>query len=192
MIWSRTATGAAVFVLALSTASPLAAADDGGAPPAARPRGRRDAANMPTAWSRGNIVAPPLRARLATPSTPAPSATEPMHLPRGADVCKKVPPGKRVVRLRLKPDANLGDLVAWISSITCKSFLVPGTIPADSKKVTIIAPGVMTPEEAYGVFLNALDSVGLTVEPSDWFLRIIETSSAKSHAIPFDPGHHDE
>jgi hypothetical protein len=64
--------------------------------------------------------------------------------------------------------------------------------PADSKKVTIIAPSVMTPEEAYGVFLNALDSVGLTVEPSDWFLRIIETSTAKSHAIPFDPGHHDE
>ena len=96
------------------------------------------------------------------------------------------------MRLRLKPDADLGDLVAWISSITCKSFLVPGTIPANSKKVTIIAPSVMTPEEAYGVFLNALDSVGLTVEPSDWFLRIIETSTAKSHVIPFDPGHRDE
>ncbi len=187
MAWSRTATCTAAFALALAAAS-LAAADDGGAP-AARPHGRRDAANTPTALSRGFVGSPPPRARVATP---APSATEPMHLPRGADACKKVPPGKRVVRLRLKPDANLGDLVAWISSITCKSFLVPGTIPADSKKVTLVAPSLMTPEEAYGVFLSALDSVGLTVEPSDWFLRIIETSTAKSHAIPFDPGHRDE
>ena len=180
MTWSRTAGWTAAFVLAVSTASSRAAADDGGAPPAARPHGRRDAANTPTALSHGNVgPPPPPRARIA------PTATEPMHVPRGTDVCKKIPPGKRVVRLRLKPDADLGDLVAWISSVTCKSFLVPGTIPADSKKVTIIAPGVMTPEEAYGVFLNALDSVGLTVEPSDWFLRIIETSAAKSHAIPF-------
>jgi hypothetical protein len=189
--WSKTATCTALFVLAIATASSLAAADDGGAPPGPRPRGRRDAANMPSALSRGSIGALPPRARSSTPSTPAPSATEPMHVPSGTGVCKKVPPGKRVVRLRLKPDADLGDLVAWISSITCKSFLVPGTIPANSKKVTIIAPSVMTPEEAYGVFLNALDSVGLTVEPSDWFLRIIETSTAKSHAIPFVSDHRD-
>ena len=186
MTWSTTAMGTAAFVLALSSAS-LAAADDGGAPPAARPRGRRDAANTPTSSLRGFVgTPPPPRTRIATPAL---SATEPMHVPRGADVCKKVPPGKRVWRLTLEPDADLGDLVAWISSITCKSFLVPGTIPANSKKVTIVAPGVMTPEEAYGLFLNALDSVGLTVERSEWFLRIIETSTAKSHAIPFDPGH---
>jgi hypothetical protein len=189
MTWSRT-TCAAAFVLGLSTASSLAAADDGGAPPAARPHGRRDVANTPTALSRGNLGSPPpRRAPVASPPRPA---TEPMHVPSGTGACKKVPAGKRVVRLRLKPDADLGDLVAWISSITCKSFLVPGTIPADSKKVTLVAPSLMTPEEAYGVFLNALDSVGLTVEPSDWFLRIIETSTAKSHAIPFDPGHQDE
>ena len=98
--------------------------------------------------------------------------------------CKKFPANKRIVKLNMKPDTELGDLLSWISSITCKQFLLPGTIPANSKKVTIIAPQLITPEEAYRLFLSALDSVGLTVEPSGKFLRIIETMRAKSTNIP--------
>jgi general secretion pathway protein D len=98
--------------------------------------------------------------------------------------CKKYPSGKRIVKLNLKPDTELGDLIAWISSITCKQFLLPGTIPANSKKVTIVAPELITPEEAYRLFLGALDSVGLTVQPSGKVLRIIETVKAKSAPIP--------
>ncbi len=84
----------------------------------------------------------------------------------------------------MKPETDLGDLISWISSITCKQFVLPGTIPANSKKVTIIAPQLITPEEAYRLFLSALDSVGLTVAPSGKFLRIIETPRAKTSAIP--------
>lgn len=98
--------------------------------------------------------------------------------------CKKFPANKRIVKLNMKPETELGDLLSWISSITCKQFLLPGTIPANSKKVTIIAPQLITPEEAYRLFLAALDSVGLTVEPSGKFLRIIETLRAKSTSIP--------
>jgi general secretion pathway protein D len=98
--------------------------------------------------------------------------------------CKKFPSGKRIVKLNLKPDTELGDLIAWISSITCKQFLLPGTIPANSKKVTIVAPELITPEEAYRLFLGALDSVGLTVQPSGKVLRIIETVKAKTGPIP--------
>ena len=65
------------------------------------------------------------------------------------------------MKLNLKPDTELGDLIAWISSITCKQFLLPGTIPANSKKVTVVAPELITPEEAYRLFLGALDSAGL-------------------------------
>jgi hypothetical protein len=158
-----------------------------------RARSRRDLANMPNPRSLDTAgavaAAKPARPPVATtPSPPAAPvvANEPIHFSSGTDfnTCKKVPSGRRLVRYKLKPDAALGDVVAWISSITCKSFLVPGTIPADSKKVTIIAPQLITPEVAYQLFLNALDSVGLTVEPSGWFLRIIETSKAKSSAIP--------
>ena len=128
-----------------------------------------------------------------------PPAAAPAALPPGAigtatggtvigekefNSCKKFPSGKRIVKLNLKPDTELGDLISWISSITCKQFLLPGTIPANSKKVTIVAPELITPEEAYRLFLGALDSVGLTVQPSGKVLRIIETVKAKSGPIP--------
>jgi general secretion pathway protein D len=96
--------------------------------------------------------------------------------------CHKFPPNRRIVKLNMKPETELGDLLSWISSITCKQFLLPGTIPGNSKKVTIIAPQLITPEEAYRLFLAALDSVGLTVQESGKFYRIIETPKAKANA----------
>ncbi|HEY7374691.1 MAG TPA: type II secretion system secretin GspD, partial [Polyangia bacterium] len=96
------------------------------------------------------------------------------------NTCKKFPPGKRIVKLNLKPDTELGDLIAWISSITCKQFLLPGTIPANSKKVTIVAPELITPEEAYRLFLVGLDSAGLTIEHAGKFERIVETAKIKT------------
>ena len=127
----------------------------------------------------------PRPAATATPTPAAPAATGTAEPPgeKEFNSCRKFPAGKRVVKLNMKPDTELGDLLAWISSITCKQFLLPGTIPANSKKVTIIAPQLITPEEAYRLFLAALDSVGLTVEPSGKFLRIIETLRAKSTSI---------
>jgi general secretion pathway protein D len=134
-------------------------------------------------------VAAPAPLPAATPAAPAaasPAATPGAEVPgeKEFNSCKKFPAGKRVVKLNLKPDTELGDLISWISSITCRQFLLPGTIPANSKKVTIVAPQLITPEEAYRLFLAALDSVGLTVEPSGKFLRIIETLRAKSTSIP--------
>jgi hypothetical protein len=100
------------------------------------------------------------------------------------NTCHQAPPGQRVVKLNLQPDTALPDLVAWISSVTCRQFIVPGSVAAGGKKVTILAPALITREEAYRVFLTALDSVGLTVEPSGKALKIIETVKAKSASIP--------
>jgi hypothetical protein len=58
-------------------------------------------------------------------------------------------------------------------------------VASASKKVTIFAPQLITPEEAYRLFLDALDSAGLTVERTGRFLQIIETAKAKSSPIPF-------
>jgi general secretion pathway protein D len=98
--------------------------------------------------------------------------------------CRKLPAGKRVVKLTLKPETDVADLVAWISSITCKEFVVPGNIPAGSKKVTVTSPQLMTPEEAYDLFLAALDSVGLTVVRAGRIHVIIESSKAKTSPVP--------
>jgi hypothetical protein len=103
---------------------------------------------------------------------------------RDAAACRKLPAGRRVVKLSLKPDTEIADLVAWISSITCKAFVLPGTISASNKKVTIISPEPITTDEAYRLFLGALDSVGLTVYQADGHLRIIETAKVKTSPLP--------
>jgi hypothetical protein len=101
----------------------------------------------------------------------------------GGDSCRRLPEGKRL-KLNLKPNTELVDLVSWISAITCKPFVVPGTIPSQGKTVTIIAPQPITAGEAYVLFLDALDSVGLTVYRDGPVLRVIETSRIKSAPVP--------
>lgn len=90
----------------------------------------------------------------------------------------------RPVKLNLRPETDIVDLVAWISSITCRQFLLPGTILGTPRKVTVYAPQIITAEGAYRLFLTALDSVGLTVQESGTFLRIIESAKAKNGALP--------
>ena len=110
---------------------------------------------------------------------PPPAPREPP-----ATTCRKLPAGKRIVRLSLKPDTNVADLVVWIASVTCKQFILPGGIPATSKTVTIVSPQLLTPEEAYRLFLDALDSVGLTVYRTGAFFRVIESAKARQSPIP--------
>jgi len=103
---------------------------------------------------------------------------------RDFNSCKKLPGNQRIVKLNMKPETDINDLISWISSITCKQFLLPGTIPANAKKVTVIAPQLITPDEAYRLFLAAMDSVGLTVDESGRFYKIIETVKAKQTSMP--------
>ena len=152
-----------------------------GAPGSPFKRNRREQSGAGTAGSSGAAAG----SASGTGATGAPSSgTTQLIGDKDFNTCKKFPPGRRIVKLNLKPDTELGDLISWISSITCKQFLLPGTIPGNSKKVTVVAPELITPEEAYRLFLSALDSVGLTVEPSGKFFRIIETVKAKTSSIP--------
>jgi hypothetical protein len=106
-----------------------------------------------------------------------------MAAPASSSSCRKLPAGKRIVKLSLKPDTDVADLVAWISSITCKQFVLPGTIAA-GKKVTIVSPQLLTPEEAYRLFVDALDSVGLALYPSGTILRIVDSAHARTLPVP--------
>lgn len=86
------------------------------------------------------------------------------------------------MKLNLKPDTELMDLIGWISSITCTQFIV--SVPIQGKKLTIISPQLITPEEAYRLFFSALDSLGLTVEPTGKFLRVVENAKARFTPLP--------
>ncbi len=121
---------------------------------------------------------PAVKAAPTGPGEPA-SAAGIVEIPgeKEFNSCKKLPAGKRIVRLNLKPDTEVMDLIGWISSITCAQFIV--AVPLQGKKLTIVSPQLITPEEAYRLFFAALDSVGLTVEPTGKFLRVIENSKAR-------------
>jgi len=126
----------------------------------------------------GSTVAVPSPALAAVPTRVTDRAR-----PGIGSTCSKLPAGKRIVKLNLKPETEVADLVAWISSITCKQFVLPD-LPASHAKVTIVAPSLITPGEPYRLFLDALDSVGLTVYASGPFLRIVETSKIRTCPIP--------
>ena len=162
------------------------------APPAPPPRPSRLLPRLPT--RPGAPAASPAPAPPPPPAAPAPapaagaakpSVTGAAELPgeKEFNSCKKLPAGKRIVKLNLKPETEVIDLIGWISSITCSQFLV--SIPLQGKKVTVISPQLITPEEAYRLFYAALESVGLTVEPSGKFLRIVETTRARFSNLPF-------
>jgi general secretion pathway protein D len=120
----------------------------------------------------------------AKPGDPAAAAAGVVEIPgeKEFNSCKKLPAGKRIVRLNLKPDTEVMDLIGWISSITCAQFIV--SVPLQGKKLTIVSPQLITPEEAYRLFFSALDSLGLTVEPTGKFLRVVENSKARFTPLP--------
>jgi general secretion pathway protein D len=111
------------------------------------------------------------------------ASAAPGRAPAPATECRRLPAGKRLVRLSLKPNTEIPDLVAWIASVTCKQFVLPGGV-ASGKTVTIVSPQLITVGEAYDLFVSALDTVGLTVYPSGQFLRVIEVGKAKTSPVP--------
>ena len=113
---------------------------------------------------------------------PGSTGTAPLPGEEVFNSCRRLPPRKRVVRPMLKPDASVMDLIDWISSITCAQFIVG--VPVKGKKITILSPELITPEESYRLFLAALDSVGLTVEMNGKFLRVIQNAKARFAPLP--------
>lgn len=96
----------------------------------------------------------------------------------------------------LKQETELKDLLTWAMSFTCKNFIYESSILQRSKKLTIIAPNKMTPQQAYRLFLVSLSTMGLTVVPKGNVLRVVEASNAKSETVPIykkgSPGNSDD
>ena len=84
----------------------------------------------------------------------------------------------------LKPDTELKDLLTWAMGFTCKNFIYESSILQRSKKLTVIAPNAMSPQQAYRLFLVGLSTMGLTVVPKGNVLRIVESANAKSETVP--------
>ncbi len=78
--------------------------------------------------------------------------------------------------------ADLSDVVMWISALTGRNFIIADTISA-SKKITIISPQPVSIAEAYRAFLAALNMNGLTVVPFGSFLKIVEAEGASRQTL---------
>jgi len=95
--------------------------------------------------------------------------------------CKNIP-GYRKMKVTLKPESTLADLVSWISSITCKRFIVSAGLRA--QRVTIYSPSEVTAYEAYKAFLSALEAMNLTIQQSGQYYKIIEIQGAGGTVQP--------
>lgn len=164
-------TSASIMMSGLGLAiSEQARAQDTPQPPVTRPRIRApqpppEAGGTPEAGGGGTKVAP-FRTGLEE-----------------SDV-GPTPPGARV-SFNLE-DADLPDLVRLIARITGKRFILPSK--ARSIKATIYSPTDVTAAEAYQAFLTILSMNGMTIAPSGRYLKIIESSEARSSEDPATPG----
>ncbi len=92
------------------------------------------------------------------------------------------PHGK--IAVRFKPQVELEDLVAWAMGFTCKNFVYTAKIGALGSKASIVVPKVLSVEEAWRVFLVALETMNLTVVPKGEVLEIVEAAQAKAGPVP--------
>lgn len=79
-------------------------------------------------------------------------------------------------------EAELQDVVMWISALTGRNFIIADTISA-AKKITIISPQPVSIAEAYRAFIAALNMNGLTVVPFGRFLKIVESAGSERQVL---------
>ncbi len=135
-------------------------------------------------------------ARHTPPQEPKAAASRPPELPPGSGEtigerqfvrCLKLPRGRKI-KVDLKAASTVQDLIAWISAMTCQSFIVPSNLSA--QRVTLLAPRPITPREAYRAFSSALAAMGLALVPAgrrSW--RVTRSDAAARGAVrTFGPG----
>jgi hypothetical protein len=104
-----------------------------------------------------------------------------------AQVSCKPPPSKLKIKLNLKPDSEVADLLAWYSNLTCTPLMVSSGVTIAGKKVTILSPTPVTVAEIDALFRGALESVGLTLQRDGKFLYVIDATKARHSNTPVAP-----
>ncbi|MEM7154849.1 MAG: type II secretion system secretin GspD [Myxococcota bacterium] len=117
---------------------------------------------------------------------PEPPSSEPLSPVEPRDTCKKQSPHAKF-RITLDREARLVDLVRWMSSVSCTKFIWSPAVR--DGKVTVVSPEPVTMQQAYAAFYAALETMGLTVEESGRYLKIVESKTASREVVPvYRPG----
>lgn len=131
-------------------------------------------------------IVPPRSITPGTAATGNPELTGDETGALGFNSCRKQPRGSKF-RITLPEESELKDLVNWMMSVSCQKFIWDPKVRGS--KVTILSPEPVTIEEAYAAFYAALQTMGLTVEPSGEYFKIVESADAKSRTLPvYGPG----
>jgi general secretion pathway protein D len=119
----------------------------------------------------------PLLLAVSAPSLAAPLPGEAEALQE----CRRYPPGKHF-KWELRGQVDLQELLGAMAPMLCRPIIVSANIRPP--KVTILAPESITAPEAYRMFLAALETMSLTVEPEGKVLKVIESRWARQEPIP--------
>ena len=130
------------------------------------------------------VVGAPSSAMAAPPGEDPPNVSQPVveSLPDVAafNRCDKQPDTARF-RITLPEEAELKDLVGWISSVSCQKFVWDPAVRGS--KITIIAPEPVTLAQAYGAFHSALKAMNLAVQDAGDFYEIVETKGIAGRTL---------
>ncbi|MGH1343433.1 MAG: type II secretion system secretin GspD [Nannocystales bacterium] len=153
------------------------------APPAVRPTTTPATRGTVSPVRPSSAAPPPGTAALGSPATATAGAelTGDEGGALGRNSCRKQPRGAKF-RITLPEEAELKDLVNWMMSISCQKFIWDPKVRGG--KVTILSPEPVTVDEAYAAFYAALQTMGLTVEPSGKYFKIVESTGAESRTLP--------
>ncbi len=122
----------------------------------------------------GLVTATVLYAEEPTPLTSSPAGT-----PSGQINLQKIKAGGDYVTLNFT-NIDITALVKVMSELTRRNFILDERITG---KVTLMTPTKITPEEAYQVFLSALEIKGFTAVEDGKVIRIIPSASARQSGL---------
>ncbi len=141
--------------------------------------------NIPPPTGTRTTPLPPGTSTVPAPTPPVGNAPPLPGEQEALHECQKYPQNKKF-KWELRGEVDLMALLNSISPMMCRPIIVPGAIR--QSKVTIIAPDTVTAPEVYRMFLSALETMGLTVQPEGKVLKIIESNRARESAIPIYGG----
>lgn len=119
-----------------------------------------------------------LLANTALAAGPAPAPADAKTAAKGKPAAPKKQPDRVTLNFQ---DANIEALIAAVSQITGKSFIVD---PKVKGKVTLISGDKMSAEQVYQVFLSVLEVNNFSAVESGGVVRVVPSSQAKQSPIP--------
>jgi general secretion pathway protein D len=122
----------------------------------------------------GLVCAPVVYAQNEEPQAPAATAS-----PEGQTKTKKTKAGHDYLTLNFT-NVDISALVKVMSELTQRNFILDERVTG---KVTLMTPTKISPDEAYQVFLSALEIKGFTAMEDGKVIRIIPTASARQSGL---------